>query len=110
MACKHDTAHVRRLVRNKSNSTSTSSVGAPVLARESERKRRQLYVERVADTALALAVIEGMLKTHEAFKQANEEGTRSGLLPFNAVQVIGLTSAMEKLHHYADMLLAEQRG
>jgi hypothetical protein len=110
MASTNHTARVRRLVRNEPNSKSTASVGAPVLARESERERRQRYVERIADTALALAVIDGMLRTSEAFKQANKEGTRLGLLPFNAVQIIGLTTATEILHHYADMLRSERGG
>jgi hypothetical protein len=110
MACTDHTARVRRLVRNELKSESTSSVGAPILARESDRKRRQLYVSRIADTALALAVIDGVLNKHEALAHASQDGMQQGLPPLDAVQIIGLSAAMELLHHYADILRTENSG
>jgi hypothetical protein len=107
MASANHTSHVRLLVRKQPKSKSTATVDDTPPTRGSKQERRKLYVSRIADTALALAVIEGMLKTHEAFIKAKKAAVQDGLLPLNAVQIIGLTTAIDFLHQYADSLSPE---
>jgi hypothetical protein len=60
-----------------------------------------------ASTELALAVIEAMLRAHHKVKQAQSNGKHSGPLPLDPVHRIGLETAHELLHHYADTLAPE---
>jgi hypothetical protein len=110
MASLNHTAPAHPLVRNEPKSKSTSSVDDPFHLRSAERERRQTHASQQASTALAVAVIEGMLKTHRAFKQAHDSGERMGLLPLNPVQRIGLETAIDLLHHYVDTLSPETSG
>jgi hypothetical protein len=110
MASSDHTTRVRLVVRNEPNSKSTSSRDGKPPRRGSDEESHQAYVAKVADTALAVAVLEGMLQTHEAFRKKYKNGEKSGLLPFNTVQLIGLTAAIDLLHQHVDMLALEQRG
>ncbi|GLQ47942.1 hypothetical protein GCM10007862_29930 [Dyella lipolytica] len=65
---------------------------------------------RMAGTALAVAVIEGILEKHSAFKREQENGESSGFLPLNPVQLNGLNAAIYFLHHYVDTLTPELGG
>jgi hypothetical protein len=109
MASEDHTGRARVQVRNEPKSKSTPSVGETLL-RNAERERRMTYESEKAGTALALAVIEGMLKTHGTFKQTDQRGEMRGLLPLNPVQLIGLETAIDLLHHYAGTLSPEIRG
>jgi 2,3-bisphosphoglycerate-independent phosphoglycerate mutase len=110
MASIDHTARLRHLVRNEPKSKSTSTFDRPPHQGSVERERRQAHESQRASTALAVAVIEGMLKTHSTFKKTHKNGDRSGLLPFNAVQLIGLESAIEILHQHVDTLSSEVSG
>jgi hypothetical protein len=109
MASIDHTARIRALVRNEPKSKSTSTVGK-TLPRGEERERQRAYESRRAGTALAVAVIEGMLKTDSTFKQMHQNGAQSGLLPLNPVQLIGLENAIDLLHHYVDILSPGKSG
>jgi hypothetical protein len=110
MASRDHTAHARLLVRNEPNSESTASAGESSHPLGAEQMWQQTWTSKRAGTALAVAVIEGMLKTHRKFQQANPGGKRLGLLPLNPVQLIGLEAAIDLLHHYVDMLDSEASG
>jgi hypothetical protein len=75
-----------------------------------EQEKRQGYASKLAGTALAVAVIEGMLKTDSTFKDNHPRGEPNGLLPFNLVQVNGLKAALYFLHRYVDTLHPETSG
>ncbi|GLQ48401.1 hypothetical protein GCM10007862_34520 [Dyella lipolytica] len=65
---------------------------------------------RMAGTALAVAVIEGILEKHSAFKREQKSGESGGFLPLNPVQLNGLNAAIYFLHHYVDTLTPELGG
>jgi hypothetical protein len=110
MASIDHTARIRHLVRNEPKSKSTSTVDRPLHQGSAERERRQAYESQRASTALAVAVLEGMLKTNSTFKKTHRNGDRCGLLPLNAVQLIGLETAIEILHQHVDTLSSEVSG
>lgn len=98
------TARFRPKVRTELKSKSTSTVSAPLSEESEERERRRVFESRRAGAALAIAVMEGMLKHHRRSKRAHTGGKRTGLLLLNPVQCIGLETAIDLLHHYADTL------
>jgi hypothetical protein len=110
MASRDHTAHARLWVRNEPNSESTASAGESSHSLDAEQMGQQAYASKRAGAALAVAVIEGMLKTHRKFQRANPGGKRLGLLPLSPVQLIGLEAAIDLLHHYVDVLDSEVSG
>ncbi|GLQ97714.1 hypothetical protein [Dyella mobilis] len=104
------TAPSCRWVQKDPKSKSTSSVDDARLSESAERERRQSYASQQAGTALAVAVIEGLLKAHRISKHAGETGKRTGLLPLNPVQQIGLETAIDLLHLHVDTLTPEGGG
>jgi hypothetical protein len=109
MACKDHTAHPRALVRNEPHFQSTTTAGDP-LPRSVERERRTIEEAHRASTALAIAVISGMLRTDRAFKRTHKKGEKRGLLPLNQVQIFGLEAAIDLLHHHVDTFSSENGG
>jgi hypothetical protein len=109
MACMDHTARSRAPVCNEPNPDPLSTAGVP-LPRSADQERRTLLESRRANTALALAVIQGMLKNHKACKRKPRTGEKPGTRPLNAVQVFGLEAAIDLLHHYADTLNPENSG
>jgi hypothetical protein len=107
MASRDHTARVCHLVRNEPKSESTSKVDRLLQQERAERERRQACESQRASTALALAVIEGMLKTPSSFKKTHKSG---GRLPLNPVQRIGLETALDLLRHHVDTLSSEISG
>ncbi|MBM7131870.1 hypothetical protein [Dyella mobilis] len=67
-------------------------------------------MSRRAGSALAVAVIEGLRRTHEQFVKTHPDGKRVGLLPLNPVQLIGLENAIDLLCEYVDTLTPEGGG
>jgi hypothetical protein len=110
MASRDHTARAYLLVRNEPNTASTSSIDDSPHPPGDESMWRQTYASKRAGSALAIAAIEGMLKTHRRFAQANKDGKRMGLLPFNPVQLIGLETAIDLLQQYVDTLDPETGG
>ncbi|GLQ98254.1 hypothetical protein [Dyella mobilis] len=110
MTYTNHTAPPRRWVPKDPKSKLTSSVDDARLAERAERERRQSYASQQAGTALAVAVIEGLLKAHRISKHAGDTGKRTHLLPLNPVQQIGLETAVDLLHHHVDMLSHEGGG
>ncbi|GLQ98109.1 hypothetical protein [Dyella mobilis] len=110
MASKDHTARVPHLVCNEPKSKSTSSNDGKPPTRGSDEESRQAQVAQVADIAVAVAVLEGMRDSHRAFVKRGACGAKSGLLPLNPVQLAGLTTALNFLHHYVNALAPEQGG
>jgi hypothetical protein len=110
MASRDHKAHARHLVRNEPKSKSTLTIDAPVNAVTEEQERRRACDSQRAGAALAIAVMEGMLKNHRALKQAHTHGKSTGHLPLNPVQCIGLETAIDLLHHYVDTLTPGRGG
>jgi hypothetical protein len=110
MASMDHTARLRLLAKNKPNSKSSSSVDDLADASDARREQRQTYASLRAGSALAVAVIEGMLRTHHTFEQTRHDDKRVGLLPLNPVQLIGLETAIDLLYHYVDTLTPEGGG
>jgi hypothetical protein len=104
MASIDHTARSRPLVRNEPKSKPTSTIEAPLNRLSEERERRQACEATRAGAALAIAVMEGMLKNHRAYEQALTRDKRTGHLSLNPVQYIGLETAIDLLHHYVDTL------
>jgi hypothetical protein len=110
MASRDHTARAYLLVRNEPKAESTSSIDDSLSPLSVEPMWRQTYASKRAGSALAIAVIEGMLKTHRQFARANKDGKRMGLLPLNTVQLIGLETAIDLLQQYVDTLDPEISG
>jgi hypothetical protein len=96
--------------RNEPKSKSTSTIDVPVNVVTEEQEQRRACDPRRAGTALAIAVMEGMLKHHRALKQAHTQGKSTDALPLNPVQYIGLETAIDLLHHYVDTLTPGRGG
>lgn len=107
MASIDHTARFCPSVCKKPKSKSTSTVGAPL---NEERERWRAFEARRAGAALAIAVMQGMLKHHRVSKPAHTHGKRKDLLLLNPVQCIGLETAIDLLHHYADTLTPGSGG
>ncbi|GLQ98156.1 hypothetical protein [Dyella mobilis] len=110
MTSMDHTAASRHLVPIEPKSKSASSVDDARRAERAERERRQSYASQRAGTALAVAVIEGLLKAHRISKYAGDTGKRTNLLPLNPVQQIGLETAIDLLHLHVDTLSHEGGG
>jgi hypothetical protein len=109
MAFMDHTARSRASVRKEPESHPTTTADVP-LPRSADQERRRTDESRRAHTALAVAVMEGMLKSHQAFKKAHPKGKKRGLLPLNAVQIFGLEAAIDLLHQHVDPLNPEKSG
>jgi hypothetical protein len=108
MAFTDNTARVRPLPRNEANPESASrDLDVPLHPADAAPERPFNYAYQQASTELALAVIEAMLRSHHKVKQAKSNGKYSGSLPLDPVHRIGLETALELLHHYADTLTPE---
>lgn len=94
-------------VRKEPKSKSTSTVSASLCE---EQERRRVFESRQAGAALAIAVMQGMLKHHRVSKPTHSGGKRKGLLLLNPVQCVGLETAIDLLHHYADTLTPASGG
>jgi hypothetical protein len=88
----------------------TPSVDDPPNIQGAGQERRWTYASRRAGAALAVAVMNGMLKTHHAHKRVRPDGKPAGFLPLNPVQRIGLETAIDLLHHYVGTLTPEEGG
>jgi hypothetical protein len=110
MASMDHTAHARLLVRSEPKSKSTLTVDAPLSALSDERERRRTCETQRAGAALAIAVMDGLLKNHHALKRAHTSDKSGDLLPLNPVQRIGLETAIDLLHHYVDTLTPGRGG
>jgi hypothetical protein len=108
MAFIDHTARVRHLPRNETSPESASrDLDVPRHPVDAESERPFNYEYQRASTELALAVIKAMLRSHHKAKQAKSRGKFSGPLPLDPVHRIGLETALELLHHYADTLAPE---
>jgi hypothetical protein len=108
MAFMNHTARVRPLPRNEANAESASrDLDVPLHPVDAEPERPFNIEYQQASTELALAVIEAMLRSHHKVKLAPSHGKYSGSLPLDPVHRIGLETALELLHHYADTLTPE---
>jgi hypothetical protein len=108
MASMDHTARAHLLVRDESFSESTQSVeGSPQFLGEAPERSRTVESCR-AGIGLAIAVIEGMLKTHRRYELAHPEGEKSGLLPLNPVQLVGLEGAIDLLYRYLGTLIPQE--
>jgi hypothetical protein len=107
MAFMNHTAGVSHLPRNGTNSETASRDLDVPLYPGAESERPFNYEYQRASTELALAVIEAMLRAHHKVKQAQSNGKYSGPLPLDPVHRIGLETAHELLHYYADTLTPE---
>jgi hypothetical protein len=110
MASMDHTAHACLLAQNEPISDSTQSVEDSPQPLGEAQKRWRTYESCRAGIGLAIAVIEGMLKTHRLYEQAHPEGTKSGLLPLNPVQLVGLENAIELLYRYLGTLSPQEVG
>ncbi|GLQ49997.1 hypothetical protein ACFFJT_06500 [Dyella flava] len=110
MASVNHTARTHAPVRNEPRTSSTASIDGTLYPLSLARERRLTHVQRLAGTALAATVIEGMLKTHRAFQQKHQNGEKSGLFPLDPAQLNGLNAALYFLRHYVDTLRSEQGG
>ena len=110
MASMNHTARVRSSVRKEPATPSTSPIDGTLYPLSLERERRLTNLQRLAGTALAGTVIEGILHTHRAFKKKHKNGEKSGLLPLNRVRLNGLNAALYFLRQYVDTLTPEQGG
>jgi hypothetical protein len=97
-------------VHHEPTSQATPSVDGPPNTRGGGQERRWMNASEQASAALAITVMEGMLKTHHARKRAHPDGKPMGFLPLNPVQRIGLETAIDLLHHYVDTLTPEEGG
>jgi hypothetical protein len=97
-------------VHDEPISQATPSVDGPPGIQGEGQERRWTYASRRAGVALAVAVMNGMLKTHHTHKRANRDGKRTEFLPLNPVQRIGLETAIDLLNHYVDTLTPEEGG
>jgi hypothetical protein len=109
MASIDHTARIRPLVRKEPKSKSTPRTDCTPHAPKRARKGRLNQASQRAGAALAVAVLEGMLKMHRVSKHGLHVG-RHGLPPFNPVQLIGLETAIDLLNRYADMLSPDTGG
>jgi hypothetical protein len=109
MASIDHTARVRPLVRNEPKSKSPASADRASHAPKRARKGRLNQASQRAGAALAVAVLEGMLKMHRVSKHGLHVG-RHGLPPFNPVQLIGLETAIDLLNRYVDILSPDTGG
>jgi hypothetical protein len=107
MASQDHTARVSHLPRNGTIPESASRDLDVPLYPVGESERPFNYEYQRASTELALAVIEAMLRAHHKVKQAQSNGKYSGSLPLDPVHRMGLETAHELLHHYADTLAPE---
>jgi hypothetical protein len=108
MASMDHTARARLLVRSPHISESAHPVeDSPPLLGEAVDRWRTIESRR-AGIGLAIAVIEGMLKTHHRYERAHPEGNKSGLLPLNPVQLVGLEGATDLLYRYLGTLSPEE--
>jgi hypothetical protein len=108
MAFMHDTARVCHLPRNETNSESASrDLDVPLYPPGAALEGPFNYEYQRASTELALAVIEAILRAHHKVKQAKSNGKYSGSLPLDPVHRMGLETAHELLHYYADTLAPE---
>ncbi|GLQ49663.1 hypothetical protein ACFFJT_04005 [Dyella flava] len=110
MASINHTARAHAPVRNEPRTNSTASIDGTLYPLSLERERRLTNLQRLAGTALAATVIEGMLKAHRAFQKKHKNGEKSGLLPLDPAQLNGLNAALYFLRHYVDTLRPEQGG
>ena len=110
MVSRDHTARLHPSVRQESATPSTFSIDGMLYPLSLERVRRLTNLQRLAGTALAGAVIDGILHTHRAFKKKHKNGEKSGLLPLNRVQLNGLNAALYFLRQYVDTLTPEQGG
>jgi hypothetical protein len=110
MASTNHTARPNPLVPPQPKRKSTSSFDDPPPPAGVKQERRSSDTPQWARAALAVAVMEGMLKTHHAIKQAKPEGKRKRVLPLNPVQLIGLEAAIDLLHHDVDTLSPQMTG
>jgi hypothetical protein len=97
-------------VHHEPLSQTTPSVDGPPNTRGAGQERRWTYASRRAGAALAVAVMNGMLKTHHTRKRAKPDGKPMECLPLNPVQRLGLETAIDLLHHYVDTLTPEEGG
>jgi hypothetical protein len=108
MAFTDNTARVRPLPRNEANpETASRDLDVPLYPAGAELEQPLNVEYQRASTELALAVIEAMLRAHHKVKQAQSNGKYSGPLPLDPVHRIGLETAHELLHYYADTLTPE---
>ena len=108
MAFQDHTARVSPLPRNETNPESASrDLDVPLHPVDAASERPFNYEYQRASAELALAVIDAMLQCHHKVKQAKSNGKYSGSLPLDPVHRIGLETAQELLHHYADTLVPE---
>ena len=110
MASMNHTARAHASVRNEPRTSSTTSVDGTLYPLSLERERRLTNLQRLAGTALAATVIDGMLQTHRAFQQSPKNGEKSGLLPLDPAQLNGLNAALYFLRQYVDTLRPERGG
>jgi hypothetical protein len=110
MASMNHTAPARPLVRKEPHRESTSRVGDPPHLAEVRQERRHGDKPQQISTALAVAEIEGMLKTDHAFQQARLEGKRTRILPLNPVQYMVLEATLDLLRQHVDTLKSEASG
>jgi hypothetical protein len=110
MASIDHTARSSHLVRNEPKSRSTSTVDVPLSPMSAERERQQACESKRAGTALAIAVMEGILKSHRAYQRVRRDGAKADLSPLNPVQLIGVEIGIDLLHHYVDTLTLARGG
>ena len=110
MAFMDHTAHARLLVRNEPKSKHTLTVDAPLTALSEQRERQRTCDTQRAGAALAIAVMDGLLKNHRAAMQAHGSGKTPSRLSLDPVQRIGLETAIDLLHHYVDTLTPGRGG
>jgi hypothetical protein len=109
MASRDHKARVRPLVRKGPKSPSTSIDDRPC-APGSERERRLSKVSQMAGVTLAVAVIEGIIETHDTFERTQQHGKSSAGTLLDPIQRNGLNAAIYFLHQYVDTLTPEQGG
>jgi hypothetical protein len=86
------------------------TVDAPLSALSEERERRRTCKTQQAGAALAIAVMDGLLKNHRAAMQTHGSDNKPSRLSLNPVQRIGLETAIDLLHHYVDTLTPGRGG
>jgi hypothetical protein len=108
MAFTDNTARVSPLPRNEINpETASRDLDVPLYPAGAALEGPFNVEYQRASTELALAVIEAMLRAHHKVKQAQSSSKYSGPLPLDPVHRIGLETAHELLHYYADTLAPE---
>ena len=106
----HTALRAHAPVRNEPRTSSTDSIDGTLYPLSLKRERRLTHAQRLAGTALAVTVIQGMLQAHRAFQQNHPNGEKSGLLPLDPADLNGLNAALYFLRQYVDTLRPEQGG